>query len=176
MGTTIMEKTIATTGREVHLSKVILLFCLPILFFSCNTKDVYHTFNHIPERGWDKRVIERFSPVIEDTISTYDIDLSLRYTNDYNYRNLWLFITCEAETGEEFTDTLNCVLADEYGKWLGSGWGASYQQTISYKTDFNFPRKGRYSISVQQGMRDDVIPGITEVGIKITPATSVTGE
>ena len=97
-------------------------------------------------------------------------------TNDYNYRNLWLFITCEAETGEEFTDTLNCVLADEYGKWFGSGWGASYQQTISYKTDFNFPRKGRYSISVQQGMRDDVIPGITEVGIKITPATSVTGE
>ena len=136
MGTTIMEKTIATTGREVHLSKVILLFCLPILFFSCNTKDVYHTFNHIPERGWDKRVIERFSPVIEDTISTYDIDLSLRYTNDYNYRNLWLF----------------------------------------YKSDFNFPRKGRYSISVQQGMRDDVIPGITEVGIKITPATSVAGE
>ena len=62
-------------------------------------------------------------------------------TNDYNYRNLWLFITCEAETGEEFTDTLNCVLADEYGKWFGSGWGASYQQTISYKTDFNFPRK-----------------------------------
>ena len=107
MGTTIMEKTIATTGREVHLSKVILLFCLPILFFSCNTKDVYHTFNHIPERGWDKRVIERFSPVIEDTISTYDIDLSLRYTNDYNYRNLWLFITCEAETGEEFTDTMS---------------------------------------------------------------------
>ena len=89
MGTTIMEKTIATTGREVHLSKVILLFCLPILFFSCNTKDVYHTFNHIPERGWDKRVIERFSPVIEDTISTYDIDLSLRYTNDYSSRELF---------------------------------------------------------------------------------------
>ena len=71
---------------------------------------------------------------------------------------------------------MNCVLADEYGKWFGSGWGASYQQTISYKTDFNFPRKGRYSISVQQGMRDDVIPGITEVGIKITPVTSVAGE
>lgn len=176
MVATIMEKTIIITGRGVCLSKVVLLFCLPILFFSCNTKEVYHTFNHIPVRGWDKRVIERFSPLIEDTVSLYDIDLSLRYTNDYNYRNLWLFITCEAETGEEFTDTLNCVLADEYGKWFGAGWGASYQQTISYKTGFSFPRKGRYSISVQQGMRDDVIPGITEVGIKITPKISITGE
>lgn len=114
-------------------------------------------------------MIERFFPVIEDTVSLYDIDVSLRYTNNYNYRNLWLFISGKAETGEEFTDTLNCILADEYGKWLGSGWGASYQQVVPYKTNFRFPRKGKYSFSVQQGMRDDVIPGITEVGLKITP-------
>lgn len=164
-----MGKTIITGRQKLLLSKTVILLVLLTAFFSCNTGDVYHTFNHIPERGWDKRVIERFSPAIEDTVSLYNIDLSLRYTNDYNYRNLWLFISCEAETGEQFADTLNCILADEYGKWLGSGWGASFQQTVSYKKNFRFPRKGKYTLSVQQGMRDDVIPGITEVGIKIAP-------
>lgn len=164
-----MGKTTITSLRKLRLNKAAMLLTLLTVFFSCNTKDVYHTFNHIPERGWDKRVIERFFPVIEDTVSLYDIDVSLRYTNNYNYRNLWLFISGKAETGEEFTDTLNCILADEYGKWLGSGWGASYQQVVPYKTNFRFPRKGKYSFSVQQGMRDDVIPGITEVGLKITP-------
>lgn len=166
-----MGKTIITgcQMRNLYPSKIVLLLGLAITYFSCNTKDIYHTFNHIPARGWDKRVIERFSPVIEDSLSLYDIDVSLRYTNDYNYRNLWLFITCKAETGETITDTLNCILADEYGKWFGSGWGASYQQTIPYKAGFKFPRKGKYSISVQQGMREDLIHGITEVGIKVSP-------
>ena len=139
------------------------------LLSSCNNGGViFHSFNHLPERGWDKREIQRFSPEIEDTLGLYDIDISLRYTNDYAYSNLWLFVMYTDESGAQRTDTLECRLADVYGKWYGSGWGPSYQQEIPFKKQFRFSSAGKSPILIQQGMREDVIRNIKDIGVKVT--------
>ena len=142
--------------------------------FSCRNEEVvFYTFNHLSANGWNKREIQTFVPEIEDSLSFYDIDISLRYTNDYAFSNLWLFIGYTDEEGFSCTDTLECRLADVYGKWYGSGWGASYQQVIPFKKRFRFPRRGEYRFSIQQGMREDVIRHIEDVGLsvkKVMPA------
>ena len=94
--------------------------------------------------------------------------MSLRYTNDYAYSNLWLFIVYTDGEGKQRTDTLECRLADVYGKWYGSGWGPSYQQEIPFKKRVRFSVPGKYPILIQQGMREDVIQNIKDVGVKIT--------
>lgn len=136
---------------------------------SCRNKEVaFYSFNHLSPDGWDKQEIQTFLPEIEDTLSLYDIDISLRYTNDYAYSNLWLFVGYTDEEGRACTDTLECRLADVYGKWYGSGWGASYQQVIPFKKQFRFPQSGEYRFSVQQGMREDVIRHIDDIGLRVT--------
>jgi gliding motility-associated lipoprotein GldH len=67
-------------------------------------------------------------------------------------------------------DTLDCILADEKGKWLGSGIGDIYDNQIPFKRNVRFPLPGTYSFEIQQGTRKDDIPLIMDVGLRIEKA------
>ena len=97
---------------------------------SCGRTDVYNEFNTLPKNGWFKRDVQRFTPEVPDTVNRYDVYLSLRHNGDYTYRNLWLFVSYNDEGGVLKTDTVNCELADEFGRWSGGGWGSYYQQAV----------------------------------------------
>lgn len=154
---------------KTAIGKIGTVLLLALCCSACRDKDVaFYTFNHLPPAGWDKGEIQSFVLEIEDTLSLYDIDISLRYTNDYVYSNLWLFIGYTDESGVQRTDTLECRLADVYGKWYGSGWGASYQQIVPFKKQFRFPVSGTFPVTVQQGMREDVIHDIEDIGLRVT--------
>lgn len=65
------------------------------------------------------------------------------------------------------TDTVNCELADEFGRWSGSGWGSLYQHEIKLKGNVKYGRSGKKIITVQQAMRDDMVQGVADIGIRI---------
>ena len=136
---------------------------------SCGRTDVYNEFNTLPKNGWFKRDVQRFTPEVPDTVNRYDVYLSLRHNGDYTYRNLWLFVSYNDEGGVLKTDTVNCELADEFGRWSGGGWGSYYQQEVLLNDDFRFSGEKEHVFTVQQAMRDDRIRGISDVGIRIVP-------
>lgn len=136
---------------------------------SCGRTDVYNEFNTLPKNGWFKRDVQRFTPEVPDTVNRYDVYLSLRHNGDYTYRNLWLFVSYNDEGGVLKTDTVNCELADEFGRWSGGGWGSYYQQEVLLNDDFCFSGEKEHVFTVQQAMRDDRIRGISDVGIRIVP-------
>ena len=94
--------------------------------------------------------------------------LTLRHNGDYAYRNLWLFVSYTGADGEQKTDTVNCELADEFGRWSGGGWGSYYQQELLLDDCFRFVGKEQV-VTIQQAMRDDRIRGISDIGIRIAP-------
>ena len=150
------------------------VFLSAVICAACSYRsDLFHEFNDIPARGWDKRNIQKFFPYIDSTDVAYDIDVELNYGNSYGYRNLYLFVTVENADREVIArDTLNCILADEFGKWLGDGWGSSFQQRFPYKRGIKLGEQGTYSISVSQGMRKDIIEGIERIGVRISPVVT----
>lgn len=135
--------------------------------FSCRQNDVYNEFNTLPKNGWFKRDVQRFTPESPDTLGRYDLYLTLRHSGDYAYRNLWLFVSYTGVDGEQKTDTVNCELADEFGRWSGGGWGSYYQQELLLDSRFRF--RSNQVVTIQQAMRDDRICGISDVGIRIAP-------
>lgn len=137
---------------------------------SCRQNDVYNEFNTLPRNGWFKRDVQRFTPESPDSTGRYDLYLTLRHNGDYAYRNLWLFVSYTGADGEQKTDTVNCELADEFGRWSGGGWGSYYQQELLLDDRFRFVGKGQV-VTIQQAMRDDRIRGISDVGIRIAPHT-----
>ena len=36
-----------------------------------------------------------------------------------------------------------------------------------YLENIKFPYSGDYEVTIQQGMREDILPGITDIGLKI---------
>ena len=134
---------------------------------SCGQNDVYNEFNTLPKNSWFKRDVQRFTPESPDSTGRYDLFLTLRHNGDYAYRNLWLFVSYTGADGEQKTDTVNCELADEFGRWSGGGWGSYYQQELLLDDNFRFSRGKEQVFTIQQAMRDDRIRGITDVGIRI---------
>ena len=137
---------------------------------SCRQTDVYNEFNTLPRNGWFKRDVQRFTPESPDSTGRYDLYLTLRHNGDYAYRNLWLFVSYTGADGEQKTDTVNCELADEFGRWSGGGWGSYYQQELLLDDCFRVVGKEQ-EVTIQQAMRDDRIRGISDVGIRIAPHT-----
>lgn len=146
----------------------ITLLALPLLLlFSCDTHRVFEQNVTIPSEGWDVKNKIKLEVEITDTIQPTNFYVNVRNADGYPYSNLFLFIKTVFPTGEQSNDTLECVLADEKGKWLGRGVGDIYDNQIPFKRNVLFPKKGIYKFEIEQGMRTDVVPLIMDIGLRI---------
>jgi gliding motility-associated lipoprotein GldH len=106
---------------------------------------------------------------IADNKSTYTLQYLTRYTKDYPYYNLYIKRSLLDSTGKTLSSQLQGMyLFDEKtGVPKGGGWGNKYDYTILADSNMAFPYKGKYTIQLQQYMRQDTIPGISDMGISI---------
>ncbi len=146
----------------------IILFISSFLF-SCKQEAIYDQYQAIDNIAWEKDKEYYFTFHIEDNTTPYNVSFQLRNNNLYPYQNLWLFYSEEQPIGPLVRDTIECVLADEYGKWYGSGISL-YQSSFPLRTNYTFPHKGQYTFSFRQGMRNDTLRGIQEIGLRIEQA------
>lgn len=144
------------------------LFLLSILFFSsCDESRIFEQNQVIPEAGWEQNNILKFDVDIKDPSTPANFYINVRNADGYPYSNLFLFIKTTFPNNKVSNDTLECVLADEKGKWLGSGMGDIYDNQIPFKRNVKFPLPGTYHFEIQQAMRTDNIPLIMDVGLRI---------
>lgn len=141
-----------------------LLVCFA--FLSCENKAVYNQYQAIDNSVWEKDKEYYFTFQIEDNAVPYDVIFEIRNNNLYPFQNLWLFFNEERPIGPMAKDTIECVLADEFGKWKGNGISL-FQTSVPIRSNYLFPDKGQYTLSFRQGMRTDELKGIQEIGLKI---------
>lgn len=137
------------------------------VFFACDANMFYDQSQAIPESGWDKDSTAYFTVDVEDTARLYDFYITLRNTDEYAFRNFYLFLTTHLPNQNTTRDTLELILADKEGKWLGSGFGAIKDNQIQVRKNLKFPLKGNYRFGITQAMRREKLKGITDIGIRI---------
>ncbi len=154
--------------RRNNLNKCLFMVITAVLFFltACSHNEKYSSFYSFPQSVWYKDTIARFEVHISDTLSYHDVFIDIRNTNDYPYKNLWLFVSFETPSGQFRKDTLECLMADDFGKWYGKGISL-YELSVPYEQKIRFPHSGVYTYSIQQGMRNDLLEGINDVGIRL---------
>ena len=108
-----------------------------------------------------------FSFEVSDTTRYHNLYFNIRNDRSYGFSNLWLFVSIIPPMGEEITDTIQVILANPAGKWLGKGFSGLYTSQVPYRTHVYFPVAGAYTIQIQHGMRPEVLDGITEIGIRV---------
>ena len=59
------------------------------------------------------------------------------------------------------------MLADQHGRWYGKGFSSLIDNRLAFRKQVRFPRSGVYRFVVWQGMRMDVLPHVTGVGLRI---------
>jgi gliding motility-associated lipoprotein GldH len=141
-----------------------LLLCVAM---ACSHNSVYDEYRSFPDTGWEKGSIARFEVDITQPGIPCNMLVNIRHNSHYPYQNFWMFISTTTPDGIITKDTIECYLADNRGKWLGSGLSSVYNMPVLIKQNTVFSKAGKYTIVVRQGMRDDVLPGITNVGLEI---------
>lgn len=138
-----------------------------VFISSCDSTRVYEEYHSIPEPGWHKDSVSVFEVLITDTLQNHNLLVNVRNSISYKYSNLWLFIEIEQPGGTFANDTFELSLADPMGKWLGEGFGGLKTRQVVYRRNVYFPRRGTYSIQIRQGMREEILEGINDIGFRV---------
>lgn len=144
----------------------LFILCL-VMLPACESSVVFQQQKAISADGWHYQNIIVFETMIEDTVSLHSLYLDIRNTVDYRYSNLFIFLDIEFPEGRILRDTIECMLADRQGNWTGKGFGRIRTNRFMFRDDVWFPEKGVYTFRVEQGMREDQLQGIADVGIRI---------
>ena len=150
--------------------RYLIFLSLILVLSSCDQSRVYEKNIKIPEGIWDRQNIIQFEIQIEDTITSHNLYVNVRNASLYPMSNLYLFITTTAPSGHSVRDTVDVILADEKGKWLGSGLGDIWDLQQMYKRNVRFAQSGKYSFSFEQAMRNEKLPFILDVGLRVEKA------
>jgi len=155
-----------------HKKFIFILFIsfFTLFFSSCDNARIFEKNQDIPEEGWTKDDIIKFDVDIKDPSTPANFYANVRNADGYPFSNLYLFIKTTFPNGKMSNDTLECVLADEKGKWLGNGLGDIYDNQILFKRNVRFPMAGIYKFEIQHGMRVEPVLLIMDVGLRIAKA------
>ncbi len=158
-----MERYLLKQNKKI---KYFLLLLIGFLLISCSDHAIYHQYQSIEDITWEKDKEYYFTFYIEDASIPYNIHFDVRNNNLYPYQNLWIFYNIEQPIGPILHDTMECMLADDFGKWNGKGISL-FQTRFPLKTNYKFRDAGQYTFSFRQGMRNDTLRGIQDIGLFI---------
>ncbi|HYW95062.1 MAG TPA: gliding motility lipoprotein GldH [Bacteroidales bacterium] len=149
--------------------KILQAFLFTALVFgmvSCDPNMVYDHFEKTNDGQWSWDDVKTFKVDMTDTITAYNIYIDIRHTRAYPKSNLYVFLNILSPAGAEVRDTVGIDIADERGRWMGSGFGNVKLIRRLYRRDVRFAVPGTYTFTLEQAMRLKEVP-VTDVGIRI---------
>lgn len=143
------------------------------LLSGCHLPDnhTYRKVISIPDAQWYSTYQPQFTIDISDTSATYVNYLLIRHDNAYPYSNLWFRLSLQADGSQKIIhqQRIEVQLAGAGGEWRGKGIGGMWEHkiTLPHSATLQFPKVGRYHITMEQIMRDEPLTGVLDVGLEI---------
>ena len=162
---------------ESKISYLIPKLLIPLLLVGlCNCSDPSRVFEKnidLPENIWLADSVATFEFEIQDAEVKYDLYYNIRNSLSYPYHNLYIRHTLEDSLGNMINSALqNMDLFDPVtGKPLGEGLGDIFDHRILAISNQKFPKVGWYRFKMQQFMRQDSLPLILSVGLRVAVDT-----
>ena len=131
--------------------------------------EVFEKNATIPKKEWKWDYKPEINFTISDTSSLYNIYISLRHTEAYEYRNLWLFVSTKLPGDSAYKkERIELPLQNPDGKWISAtGMDDIWEHRILLFKEVSFKKPGTYSIQLEQNMRDNPLLNIMNAGIRI---------
>ena len=122
----------------------------------------------IPNYEWNSNFTASGNFIIRDTVSAYNIYLVLRHTDAYKYNNIWLNIGTQSPADTMRIQRFDLQLGSDAKGWDGSGMDDIWELRKSITNGpFKFNKLGKYKFSIAQVMRENPLPDIMSVGIRV---------
>ncbi|HET9506137.1 MAG TPA: gliding motility lipoprotein GldH [Hymenobacter sp.] len=119
---------------------------------------------------WDVQQRPSFTFAIADTTARYDVYFNVRNAADYGFYNLYLKHTLTGPEGRVVGRPLlhQLILRNpKTGEPLGAGSGDIFDHQALALRQVRFARPGTYKVTLEQYMRQNQLPGIMSVGVRV---------
>jgi gliding motility-associated lipoprotein GldH len=150
------------------MRKTILYIFLLSYIAACSHIDVFEKTTFFPRHEWKTSETPSFTFDIKDTASLYNVYLVLRHDDAYRYKNIWLNVQLKSPDST-IAIKREFILADNT-HWLGSSMDDIIEHRIPFNTSALFFKKGTYTFTLQQVMREDTLTHILNAGIRVEKA------
>ena len=149
--------------------RLLILPLLALLAVACNPNQVFEQNTDFANFSWDVQKKPAFAFAIADTLAHYDVYFNVRNAASYPYYNLFVKATLLGPDGPAGTPRLHQMLLmdPKTGEPRGSGTGDIYDHSILALPNQRFGRAGRYTLTLEQYMRQDRLPGLMAVGVRV---------
>jgi len=148
------------------------LLCLLAVFTGCDANRVFEENQDIEENQWPIALAPNFSFEITDTTQQYHVYFNVRNAIQYPFYNLYLRHYLVGPDGQQLSSALHemYLMDPKTGKPLGNGTGDIFDHRFRAIKNIRFPKAGTYQIKLNQYMRQDPLPGIMAVGVRVEKA------
>lgn len=136
----------------------------------CARIDLYEKTVAIPGHQWQSSYRPGFSFTITDTASPYQLYVTLRHSNAYNYNNIWVNLYTRQPDGKTAQARYELPLANNQQGWLGTGMDDLFDHRIALTPPnqlFYFKQAGTYTFTIQHLMREDPLLHMWNVGLRV---------
>jgi len=151
-------------SRAKHIVGAVIV---GVMLAACDTDVVYDSYSHTPMEGWEKTDTLQFSVPRLANGGLYRMEIGLRTNATFPFTGITVVVDKTIEPGHRLqSDTISCRIADKNGNILGRG--VSCYQYDFILNDTHLRRGDSLNIRVRHIMRREVVPGVTDVGVRIT--------
>ena len=139
---------------------------------SCTTIDLYEKSVAVPGHSWKSSFKPSFTFTIKDTTVSYKLFFIIRHNDKYNFNNIYInLITKQPDADSAQTIRFPLELAKDETGWVhATGMDDIYEHRIPLtpaNESFYFRKKGDYTFTVEQIMREDPLNNVLNVGLRI---------
>ena len=154
------------------MRNLLLGSALIISIFGCNSdKVIFEEVGNVPDGKWAYGDVYDYSFQVEDTSEAYRLLLYLDFSTGYDWQNFYTRVVTTYPNDTTIQDILSLELATKTGEWYGDCNSKHCELNIPMQENVRFPEPGKYSISFEQFMREEIVEGINAIGLKlIVPA------
>jgi gliding motility-associated lipoprotein GldH len=145
--------------------RYIFLFIGLMVFWACTSLNVFEKSVPFPNHVWSSTDTPSFHFNITDTNALYNLYVVFRHEDAYRYKNVWLHITVH-DPDPTYSFNREFTLANSAG-WLGTAMDDIADHRLPFNAVPAKLKKGEYSFTLEQIMREDPLQHVLNAGIRI---------
>lgn len=150
--------------------RLTIAFALALGLAACDADRVYEVNHEFTDRSWRVTDEPRYVFAIRDTSTTYALHYNIRNSLDYPYSRIFVMYHLLDSSGNELERKLvwNDLFDEKTGEPFGdSGLGDLYDHRFPLDNEVKFPFPGRFTIRLEQRMRQDTLQGVIAAGVRV---------
>jgi len=152
--------------------RIIVLVSFTLSLAACQPEGrVYNEHKELsPEFRWSQIDTREFEVPIDDTSIPYNLTLSFRFINGYQYNAAKVSVIETSPSGKETVNEYTLKVRDDKGEYIGEAGYDIWDSEHLVEANKKYEETGIYTYTLAHSMPDDPLLNVMDIGVILDKA------